>query len=165
MEMVFEPETGVSVPRGSSLRYGFELEARYQPRSDIYLYLDYFATTAVFMADRSDIPGTPEGTVTLGGNYEGRSGLGVSFRTRVMAPRPLASGVYSRPYSVTDAAVNYRNGDWRFELAVENLFDQEWDDTSFYYESRPDPAAPSYEQLHITPGTPLSVKLSLVWGF
>lgn len=165
VEMVFEPETGVSVPRGASLRYGFELELRYQPRPSTYLYLDYFETSAEFTADDSDIPGTPERMVVLGGSYEREAGFRCSFRTRFMAPRPLGQGVDSSRYAVTDASIGYRRNAWELELSVENLFDTEWDDTSFYYESRPSPAAAAYEQVHITPGTPRAMRASLTWRF
>ena len=82
-----------------------------------------------------------------------------------MAPRPLGEGVSSSRYAVTDASIGYRRNAWEFELAVENLFDTEWDDTSFYYESRPYPAAPAYEQVHITPGTPRAVRAGVAWQF
>ena len=77
-----------------------------------------------------------------------------------MGPRPLGNGVSSRPYVIFDLGAGYEHkGKWCFEVEVENLLDTEWDDTSFHYESRPDPNVPAAFRKHITPGTPFALKL------
>ena len=75
------------------------------------------------------------------------------------------NGDESREYWVADLLAAYERDWFAVELAVENLFDREWDDTSFSYTSRPDPLLPPYTGMHITPGTPQAVRVAISFYF
>ena len=63
-----------------------------------------------------------------------------------------------------DLLAGYARSRWAVVIAIENLFDTEWDDTSFAYPSSPEPSATrpagtgTYQGKHITPGTPFAIR-------
>jgi len=158
-ELVFTPESGISIPRGESERRGLDVEARLQPTPWLYLATDFFLTEAEF-DDGEDIPGTPEVLLTQVASIQHSSGFHGSARVRYEGERPLLNGDESRPYWIMDVLAAYDTDRWGVELAVDNVFNREWDDTSFSYTSRPSPMSLTYTGVHITPGTPLAARLS-----
>ncbi len=165
-ELVFEPESGLSADRGPSRRFGIEIESRMEILPWMYLAADFYWTRAFFRGSGSPIPGTPE--LMFAGNLSLRhpSGIRAHLKCRAMGPRPLSEDSASRPYWLIDLMLGYeKSKSWRFEIAIENLFNTEWDDTSFFYESRPDPDGPAVPGKHITPGTPFSMKASFTVFF
>ncbi len=164
-ELVFQPEAGYSAPQGESRREGQDLELRIEPADWIYLATNFHHTEAEFTDTGEDIPGTPELLFTQVVSARRRSGWRGAVRYRWEGPRPLLNDDQSRAYHVVDVLGAYETEHWGAELSVENLFDVEWDDTSFSYTSRPSPGGPTYTGLHITPGTPLAAKLSVFAKF
>ena len=172
-ELVFEPESGISTPRGESRRIGQEVELRLQPLDWLYLGTDFFHTSAEFREKQDgmssdEIPGTPELIVQNMVSVRHRSGFHGSLRGRYVGERPLPQPLpyptlHSRDYYVVDLLAGYDGSWWSAEIAVDNLFDTDWDDTSFAYPSRPEPgsASPVYYGKHITPGTPFAVRASV----
>ncbi len=172
-ELVFEPESGISTPRGESRRIGQEVELRLQPLDWLYLGTDFFHTSAEFREEQdgmsSDkIPGTPEIIVQNVVSVRHRSGFHGSVRGRYVGERPLPQEsprptLHSEDYYVVDLLAGYERSWWHVEIVVDNLFDTDWDDTSFAYPSRPEPgsASPVYYGKHITPGSPFAVRASV----
>jgi outer membrane receptor protein involved in Fe transport len=160
-ELVFEPETGLSADRGESRRYGLEVEARWKPLPWLLFGADFYATRAFFRETGEAIPGTPERVFIGNISLRHPGGLRAVLKCRWLGSRPLAKNVTSSPFWLFDLGVGYEEEDsWSLDLEIENLFDAEWDDTSFYYESRPDPSLPAASRKHITPGTPFSLKMT-----
>ena len=59
---------------------------------------------------------------------------------------------------MVDLAGRYR---WRFleiGVAVENLTNEDWSSSEFYYESRPIQNGPSDEDFHFSPGNPINAR-------
>jgi hypothetical protein len=56
-------------------------------------------------------------------------------------------------------------GDLDVELTVSNLLDTEWREAQFAEESRVSPAAMLLEQMHYTPGMPLTATLKVAYKF
>ncbi|WP_338034490.1 hypothetical protein [Lacinutrix algicola] len=50
-------------------------------------------------------------------------------------------------------------------IAIENVFDTEWNETQFLTESRLQNETESVEEIHFTPGTPFNAKASLTYKF
>lgn len=164
-ELVFSPEVGYSTSRGESRREGQDLEIRYQPVSWLYLATDFYHTEAWFEDTDEDIPGTPEWLLTQMLSFRHPSGFHGSARIRWEGERPLLNNDHSREYWVADVLAGYEADKWSAELAVDNVFNREWDDTSFSYTSRPTPGGPLYEGLHMTPGTPCAARVSISYYF
>jgi len=180
-ELVFEPESGISMPRGASRRIGQEVELRVTPLDWLYLTVDFFHTQAVFLdaqagmsSDR--IPGTPEFLFQHVISVQHPSGFNAALRGRYVGPRPLPrqrplSTLYSDPYYVADLFLGYERPRWGVELGIQNLFASAWDDTSFAYPSSPEPSTtrppgtPTYEGKYITPGIPFAVQGTVTLRF
>ncbi len=173
--LVFEPETGISQPRGKSRRVGQEVELRVQPWEWIYLSLEFYHTQAEFVEKQvglssDDIPGTPEILFNQVLSVRHPSGFRGSVRGRYVGKRPLPEAlplptIYSDPYYVVGLLVGYEASKWwAVDILIDNLFDVEWDDTSFAYPSSPEanadrpPGMATYYGKHITPGTPFAIR-------
>jgi|GEM_PF-1660682 len=173
--LVFEPETGISQPRGKSRRVGQEVELRVQPWEWIYLSLEFYHTQAEFVERQvgmssDDIPGTPEILFNQVLSVQHPSGFRGSLRGRYVGERPLPQAdplptIYSDSYYVVDLLLGYEASKWwAVDILIDNLFDVDWDDTSFAYPSSPEANAgrPSgtatYYGKHITPGTPFAIR-------
>ena len=180
-ELVFEPETGISNPRGSSRRIGQEAGLRLEPLDWLYLTFDFFHTNAEFREPQTSmssdkIPGTPELIFQHVVSVRHPSGLHGSLRGRYVGERPLPrerplSTLHADPYYVMDLLAGYEARRWAVELVIENLFDTEWDDTSFAYPSSPEPSTTrpagvaTYQGKHITPGTPFAIRGTVTLKF
>ena len=172
-ELVFEPETGISAPRGKSRRIGQEVELRLRPFDWLYLTTDLFHTRAEFRErpagmSSDAIPGTPEIIVQSVLSVRHPGGFHGSVRGRYVGERPLPQEsprptLHSEDYYVVDLLAGYERDWWHVEIAVDNLFDADWDDTSFAYPSRPEAGrgSPVYHGKHITPGTPFAVRATV----
>ena len=66
---------------------------------------------------------------------------------------------------ITDFNVNYKLKNITLGLAIENLFDVEWNETQFATESRLQNEAQSVEEIHFTPGTPFFLKGTVSYRF
>jgi hypothetical protein len=173
-ELVFEPETGISIPRGSSRRIGQEAELRVEPLDWLYVTLDIFRSDAEFKDEQAGmssdaIPGTPEFILQHVVSVRHPKGVHGSLRGRYVGERPLPrekplSTLHSDPYYVMDLLAGYEKSRWAVVVAIENLFDTEWDDTSYAYPSSPEPSATrpagtgTYQGKYITPGTPFAIR-------
>ncbi len=173
-ELVFEPETGISIPRGASRRVGQEVELRIEPLDWVYLTFDVFHTEAEFKDEQAgmssdEIPGTPEFIFQHVVSVRHPTGIHGSLRGRYVGERPLPrerpfSTLYSDAYYVMDLLAGYERSRWAVLIAIENLFDTEWDDTSFAYPSSPEPSTTrpagtaTYQGKYITPGTPFAIR-------
>ncbi len=160
-ELVFAPELGYATEKGESRRQGQDLELRYRPIEWLYLAFDLFHTKAEFVETGDPVPGTPEWLSTQTVTVRHPSGVRGAIRGRWEDGRPLLFGFSSREYWVMDLLAAYQADRWEIELELDNVFNREWDDTSFAYTSRPEPDGLSYTGLHITPGTPRAARISL----
>ena len=61
--------------------------------------------------------------------------------------------------------VNYQYKNINFGIAVENIFDAEWNETQFATESRLQNEPESVEEIHFTPGTPFFMKGKITYTF
>ena len=59
---------------------------------------------------------------------------------------------------ISDLNLNYAWNIWTLGIIVENLFDQEWNETQFATESRLLNETNSFEEIHFTLGTPFYLR-------
>jgi len=180
-ELVFEPESGISMPRGASRRIGQEVELRVMPLDWLYLTFDFFHTRAEFLDTQTGmssdrIPGTPEILFQHVISVQHPSGFNAALRGRYVGPRPLPrerplTTLTSDPYYVADLLLGYERPRWGVELGIQNLFATAWDDTSFSYPSSPEPSGTrpagtaTYEGKYVTPGIPFAVQGTVTFKF
>lgn len=169
-EFVYVGDEGVVEPSGKSRRYGADLSVRYQPLSWLYADVDlnYSHGRAVGEPEGQNyLPLAPHVTSIGGITVKTKPGINASLRYRYMADRPANedNSVVAKGYFVTDAFVNFTKKKYEIGLAIQNLFNIKWKETQFDTESRlynePNPVS----EIHFTPGTPFSAKLSFTYLF
>ncbi|AZQ44714.1 TonB-dependent receptor [Nonlabens ponticola] len=170
-EFVYVGDAGIVEPSGETQRYGFDLGVRYQMTDHLFLdsNLNYAHARAINEPDGEDfIPLAPEWTATGGLSLRDYKGFNAGFRYRYIADRAANedNSIVAEGYFVSDLNVNYDlTNNLRLGVAVQNLFDIEWNETQFATESRLSTEAESVEEIHFTPGTPFFIRGSLQYRF
>ena len=84
-----------------------------------------------------------------------------------MATRPAneSNTITAHGYSIFDAQATYKIQHFKFGLSSENLLNTKWNEAQFATESKLAGENNPVDELHYTPGSPLSVKLILTYLF
>ncbi len=169
-EFVYVGDAGIVEPSGKTRRLGVDLGLRYQLNDWLFLDTDatYTHARSIEEADGEDyIPLAPDFTLVGGlavDDYKGFSG-GLRFRYLDDRAANEDNSIVAEGYMVTDFNANYTINNVTFGIAIENLFDVEWNETQFATESRLQNEAQSVEEIHFTPGTPLFLKGTVSYRF
>lgn len=170
-EFVYVGDAGIVEPSGETERYGFDLGVKYQLTDFLFLdtNLNYAHARAINEPDGADyIPLAPEFTSTGGISLKDYKRFNAGLRYRYIGDRAANedNSIVADGYFVADFNVNYDLTDnLRLGMAVQNLFDVEWNETQFATESRLANEAQSVEEIHFTPGTPLFIRGSIQYRF
>lgn len=91
----------------------------------------------------------------------------MALRTRGIADRPGNDdgSLTTQGYLIFDLMAGHSIGKLDLELTVNNLLDTDWREAQFADESRVMPGAPLVEQMHVTPGIPLTTTLTAAYRF
>ncbi|WP_339634883.1 TonB-dependent receptor [Bizionia echini] len=163
-EFVYVGDAGIVEPSGQSERYGIDLGLRYQFTDWLYFDTDATITHArsVEEPDGFDyIPLAPDFTLTGGLSVNDLNGFSAGIRYRYIDDRPANedNSIIAEGYFVTDLNMNYAfNKNFSVGVAIENVFDTEWNETQFATESRLQNEIDPVEEIHFTPGTPFFIK-------
>ncbi|MFC0605445.1 TonB-dependent receptor [Winogradskyella pulchriflava] len=169
-EFVYVGDAGIVEPSGKTKRYGLDLGLRYQFNDWLFLDTDATLTNArsIEEADGEDyIPLAPDFTLTSGLSVDNLDGFSGGLRLRYLDDRPANedNSIVAEGYFVTDLNLNYEFKNITLGIAVENLFDVDWNETQFATESRLQNEAQSVEEIHFTPGTPFFIKGTVTYRF
>jgi outer membrane receptor protein involved in Fe transport len=141
-ELVFEGDTGTSVPSRPSKRTGIEWSNHYVPLRWLLLDLDLAYTRPRFTSSDSSgsyIPEALEATAAGGTTLREVGPWTASLFGRYFGPRPLTedNSVRSKSTTLFNAQVTYRASEnVRLRFDVFNVFNREADDITYYYVSR-----------------------------
>ncbi|WP_298955902.1 TonB-dependent receptor [uncultured Nonlabens sp.] len=170
-EFVYVGDAGIVEPSGETERYGFDLGLKYQLTDFLFLdtNLNYAHARAINEPDGADyIPLAPEFTSTGGIILKDYKRFNAGLRYRYIGDRAANedNSIVAEGYVVADFNVNYDLTDnLRLGMAVQNLFDVEWNETQFATESRLATEVQSVEEIHFTPGTPIFLRGSIQYRF
>lgn len=169
-EFVYVGDAGIVEPSGKTRRYGVDLGLRYQMTDWLFLDTDATYTNARSIDDpegENFIPLAPDFTLTSGLSVTDFNGFSGGLRVRYLDDRPANedNSIVAEGYFVTDFNINYRINKVNLGIAVENLFDVDWNETQFATESRLQNEAQSVEEIHFTPGTPFFIKGMISYSF
>jgi outer membrane cobalamin receptor len=169
-EFVYVGDEGVVEPSGKTKRIGIDLSARYQFNNWLFADVNVnLAKPRSMEAQKGEnyIPLAPSFTSTGGLNWQFKNGLNGSLRYRHMHDRPAnsANSVVAKGYTVTDLSVNYTKKKYEIGLAIENLFNVQWNETQFDTESRLKDEPAPVSEIHFTPGTPFFARMKLAMFF
>ncbi|QIH37464.1 TonB-dependent receptor [Flavobacterium sp. Sr18] len=169
-EFVYVGDAGIIEPSGKSKRMGAELGLRYQLNDWLYFDADANYTYARSIDEpkgQDYIPLAPDFTTTGGLSFQKFNGFSGGIRYRYLKNRPANedNSIVAKGYFISDLNVNYQYKNINFGIAVENIFDTEWNETQFATESRLQNEPESVEEIHFTPGTPFFMKGKITYTF
>lgn len=169
-EFVYVGDAGIIEPSGKSKRMGAELGLRYQLNDWLYFDADanYTYARSIDESKGQDyIPLAPDFTTTGGLSFQNLNGFSGGIRYRYLKNRPANedNSIVAKGYFISDLNVNYQYKNINFGIAVENIFNTEWNETQFATESRLQNEPESVEEIHFTPGTPFFMKGKITYTF
>ncbi|MDN5213754.1 TonB-dependent receptor plug domain-containing protein [Fulvivirgaceae bacterium BMA12] len=168
-EFVYVGDEGIVEPSGKTRRLGVDFGLQYQLLDWLFFNGDINYTYARSVDEPEGqryIPLAPDLTV-MGGFSVQKENFSGGLQMRYLKDRPANedNSIVAEGYFITDVNVNYEWKSFTFGLAVENLFDQEWNETQFATESRLASEATSVEEIHFTPGVPFFLKGKVKFEF
>lgn len=169
-ELVFIGDAGTTEASGSTRRVGVEWVNRYQFNAWLTADANVAVSRGRFKDDVGDppstgrhIPGSPMVVVDAGVTAQRTNGWFGSLRMRNFGERPLVedNSVRSSSFTTFDTEIGYEHAkQWRVAVDVFNLFDKEWNDIEYYYESQLQNEAAPQADYHVHPGGPRTARLS-----
>jgi len=166
-DLIDQPGGPVSLS-GRTQREGIDFSARYQITNWLFFNFNINPDKPRYLDSakgHDHVELAPTLTSTAGLDFRFKNGIngGISYRylhDRAADPEytHTASG-----YFITDLTINYTRKRYELGLAIENLFNQKWDEAQFEYESRLKNEAPgsSVTEVSFTPGVPFFAKFKL----
>jgi hypothetical protein len=164
-EQVWSGDNGGTEPSDPTRRFGLDVAASWAATP--WLSIDANVALA-----RSELVGNQEsgGALALAPRLTGGGGVtafrgpsSVSLRGRGIGDRPANDdgSLTAEGYFLLDLVASHKIGRFDGTLTVLNLLDSEWREAQFADESRVSPMAPMAEDVHFTPGSPLTALLTI----
>ena len=169
-ELVFVGDAGETEISGKSQRIGIDIEGRAQILSWLWVDADVNLSDGIFVdapSEANHIPLAPRLTSTGGLTVIHPSGFGASLRYRHIGDRPANedNSVIAKGYTVANLGLSYAYGPFKYFVAVENLFDVDWNEAQFDTESRLADETQPVSEIHFTPGNPLNLQAGISYEF
>jgi hypothetical protein len=164
-EQVWSGDNGGTEPSDPTRRYGADLAASWSPAPWLSLDANVSIGRSVFVANRGN-----GGALALAPRVTGGGGVSlshgssfVSLRGRGIGDRPANDdgSLDAEGYLLFDLVASHKIGRFETGLTVMNLLDSEWREAQFAEESRVTPDAMLREDVHFTPGAPLTALATL----
>ena len=171
-ELVFAGDEGTTKIRGPSRRQGLEVAARGKAWGPLYVNGSFTWTHAEFRNGEA-IPLAPEYTAYGAAIVRWPEGLISQLQATYLGARPLIEdrSIKSPSWIVFDWSQRYRlpvvlsHGRLEAFYFVQNLFDTDWEQTIFAFESRLPSEASPVTGIHFVPGNPRTFMGGLAWYF
>ena len=168
-EFVYVGDEGIVEPSGRTRRVGVDFGIRYQLSKGLFANGDvnYAFARSVDEPENVDfIPLAPMLTATGGLSYKRRN-IAANLQFRYLKDRPANedNSIIAEGYMIADLSASYSFKKISLGFSIENLFNQEWNETQFATESRLQFETESVEEIHFTPGVPFFVKGILKYKF
>ncbi|HVZ26400.1 MAG TPA: TonB-dependent receptor plug domain-containing protein [Sediminibacterium sp.] len=163
-ELVYAGDDGNVEASGRTQREGIDCIIRYQLNDHLFLNSNLNLTRPRYMDEpkgQNYVPLAPTMSSTGGIFYKAAKGWNGSITYRYLKSRPAIedNSITAHGYFVTDAALNYTQHRYEIGLAIENLFNTQWNEAQFATTSRLYNEPLPVTELNFTPGTPFFAKL------
>ena len=164
-DLIDQPGGPVS-PSGKTVRKGIDFSARYQLTKWLFANVNVNLADPKYIdsaAGHNYVPLAPTFTSTAGLGFRFKSGINGGISYRYLHNRAANSdySLTARGYFITDLTLNYTRKRYEIGVAIENLFNQQWDESQFEYISRLYNEKAPVDQVSYTPGVPFFAKLKL----
>jgi outer membrane receptor protein involved in Fe transport len=171
-ELVFIGDEGTTDVRGATRREGVEVAARGQVWGPIYFNGSVTWTKAVFR-DGAAIPLAPEVTAYGAVLVRWPEGLTSQLQATYLGVRPLTEDRSIKAPSWIDFDLSERyqlpiklsHGHLEAFLFIQNLFNAQWEQAVFAFESQLRTEAAPVNDIHFVPGNPRTFLGGLAWYF
>ena len=171
-ELVFVGDEGTTEIRGPSRREGVEVGVRGQVSGPLYVNGSFTWTKAEFR-NGDAIPLAPEYTAYGAVILKWPEGLTSQLQATYLGVRPLIEdrSIASPSWLTFDVSERYRlpitlpHGRMEVFLFVRNLFNTEWEQAIFAFESRLRTEAAGVTDIHFVPGNPRTFMGGVAWYF
>ncbi|MFK7936434.1 MAG: TonB-dependent receptor [Saprospiraceae bacterium] len=168
-EFVYVGDAGIVEPSGRTRRMGVDVGFRWQLANNFFANADFnyaFARSVDDPEGNNFIPLAPDLTSTGGFSYISKNFVaGINYRWIGNRPANEDNSIVAEGYFITDINVSYEWKRFGLGLNIENVLNQEWNETQFATESRLQFEPTSVEEIHFTPGTPFFLKANLSYKF
>jgi hypothetical protein len=164
-DLIDQPGGPVS-PTGRTSREGIDLSVRYQITNWLFASLNVNPDRPRYIDSargHNYVELAPTLTSTAGLDYRFKNGINGGISYRYLHDRAANSdySLTARGYFITDLTANYTRKRYEVGLAIENLFNQAWDESQFEYVSQLKNETAPRNQVSYTPGVPFFAKVHL----
>ncbi|HEX9742992.1 MAG TPA: TonB-dependent receptor plug domain-containing protein [Nitrospiraceae bacterium] len=171
-ELVFVGDEGTTEIRGASRRRGMEVAARGQIMGPLYFNGSVTMTSPKFR-NGDAIPLAPELTGYGAVILQLPQGLTTQLQGTYMGVRPLTEdrSIKAPSWIDFDLSMRYKlpvkleRGRLEAFLFIQNLFDTQWEQATFAFQSRLPSEAAGVTDVHFVPGTPRFLMGGISWYF
>ena len=171
-ELVFVGDEGTTEARGPTKRYGMEVAARGPVWGPLSFNGSVTWTHAKFDTGAS-IPLAPELTAYGAAILQWPKGLTTQLQATYLGVRPLTedNSIKAPSWLVFDLTMRYKlpvkldRGRLEAFLFVQNLFDTQWEQATFAFQSRLPSEAGGVTDIHFVPGNPRFFMGGMAWYF
>ncbi|MEZ4363992.1 MAG: TonB-dependent receptor [Kofleriaceae bacterium] len=164
-EQVWSGDNGGTEPSDPTRRYGLDLELTWNPTPYLALDANVAAGRSTVVANQGN-----GGALALAPRLMGGAGVSLlgtagfaSLRARGIDARPANDdgSLRAQGYALLDLVAEHKVGKTSLGLTITNLLNARWREAQFAEESRVHPAGAVMEDVHFTPGAPMTAMVTL----
>jgi len=157
---------GPVTPSGRSVREGIDFSARYQLTPWLFASLNVNPAKPRYIDSvrgHDYIPLAPTLTSTAALDFRFKNGINGGISYRYLHNRAANSDytLTAQGYFIPDLAINYTQKRYELGITIENLFNQQWDESQFEYISQLKNETHPVDQVSYTPGVPFFAKFKV----
>jgi outer membrane receptor protein involved in Fe transport len=168
-EQVWSGDEGGTSPSDPTQRFGLDIEGSVDATDWLSLDANVTWSHATFVANRGNggaLALAPRWMGSGGATVHGRSSF-VTLRGRGIADRPGndEGTLTAEGYMIFDLVAGHKVGKLDLDVTLTNLFNSDWREAQFADHSRVTSTADVVEQMHFTPGQPLTATVTAAYTF
>jgi outer membrane receptor protein involved in Fe transport len=168
-EQVWSGDNGGTEASDPTRRYGLDADIAWDPTPWLSIDANVAVARSTFVASAGN-----NGALALAPRLMGGAGVsvhsgesGVSLRARGIDQRPANDdgSLMADGYLLMDLVATHQIGRTKLSLTINNLLDAAWREAQFAESSRVSPTADEIEDVHFTPGMPLTAMLGVAMQY
>ena len=164
-EQVWSGDNGGTEPSDPTRRYGMDVDLAWSPTPWLALDANVAVGRSTVVANQGNGGALALAPRLMGGGgatVQGARGF-VSLRLRGIDARPANDdgSLRAEGYALMDLVAEHKVGKTSLGLTVTNLLDSSWREAQFAEESRSSPSSSVMEDVHFTPGSPMTAMVTL----
>ncbi len=168
-DLIDQPGGPVS-PSGKTRRMGIDLSARYQLTKWLFANINLNLADPRYIdsgAGHNHVELAPTFTSTAGLDFRLKNGINGGISYRYLHNRAANSDytLTAQGYFITDLTLNYTRKRYEVGVAIENLFNRQWNESEFEYVSQLKGEKAPVDEVSFTPGVPFFAKFKVAVFF